>query len=315
MRQQVHKGVSEKLKVRAVFNLLKKAMNITRVAIDSPRAQADRSGLAVVAIVKNEGRYAREWAEFHFHAGVRHFYIYDNGSTDQTRAELTKALPSEALTLIPWDQKFYFARWRAEIHNQVLAYAHATRNFGGQYRWMTWIDVDEFLVPKRNVDLNAALAPLAAHKMISLPWHMFGRSGHRVPPDGGVVPNFLRRHPDPMDPRLLKFKVIADPCAVTACKVHWMEVDGATDSCNDAGRLASLKGRNAAGFYAADRIQLNHYYTRSDADVAEKLERGPNVTTAAADNQRRVMRKIAQIETAEIEDRTAAEWWAQRRHG
>lgn len=296
--------------MKAVFNLLKKALNITRVAIDPPKPHADRAGLAIVAIVKNEGRYVREWAAFHLQAGVRHFYIYDNGSTDHTCAELTQALPPDALTIIPWDQKFYFARWNAEIHNQVLAYAHATRNFGGRYRWMTWIDVDEFLVPKTAIDLNAALAPLSAQKMISLPWHMFGRSGHRVPPESGVVANFLRRHPDPMDPGLLKFKVIADPCAVTACKVHWMEVHGSGDSSNDAGQTASLKARNAARFYTADRIQLNHYYTRSDADVAEKLARGPNVTTAAADNQRRVMRKIAQIEAAEIEDRTAAEWWA-----
>lgn len=301
--------------MKAVFNLLRKAINITRVAIDSPKPHPDRSGLAIVAIVKNEGRYVREWAEFHFRAGVRHFYIYDNGSTDQTRPELAAALPPAALTIIPWDQKFYFARWKAEIHNQVLAYAHATRNFGARYRWMTWIDVDEFLVPKQAADLNAALALLSGQKMISLPWHMFGRSGHRVPPDGGIVANYLRRNPNPMDPALLKFKVIADPCTVTACKVHWMEVDGTTNSSNDAGKIASLKGRNAAGFYAADHIQLNHYYTRSDADVAEKLARGPNVTTAAADNHRRVMRKIAQIEAAEIEDRAAARWWGGQGRG
>jgi hypothetical protein len=293
-----------------VFNLLKKAANITRVAIVPPQPLPDRHGLAIVAIVKNEGRYVREWANFHARAGVRHFYIYDNGSTDNTVAELGAALPSSAITIIPWDQKFYFAPWNAEIHNQVLAYAHATRNFGSRFRWMTWIDIDEFLIPKQAPDLDAALAHLADQKMISLPWHMFGRSGHQVPPEGGVVPNYTRRNPNPMDKSLLKFKVIADPCAVTACKVHWMEVAGLTDSSNDAGKTASLKGRTAPEFYAADHIQLNHYYTRSDADVAEKLARGPNITTAATDNQRRVMRKVAQIEAAEIEDRAAAIWWA-----
>lgn len=296
-----------------MFNLLKKVANITRVAIDPPKPDADRHGLAVVAIAKNEGRYAREWAAFHVSAGVRHFYIYDNGSSDNTRAELMSALPPAALTIIPWNQKFYFAGWNAEIHNQVLAYAHATRNFGHAYRWMSWIDIDEFLVPKAAKDLNAALMHLSGQQMISLPWHMFGRSGHRVPPEGGVVPQYMRRNPDPMAKELLKFKVIADPCAVTACKVHWMEVNSGTDSCNDAGQIASLKGRNAPGFYSAAHIQLNHYYTRSDADLAEKLARGPNVTSAAADNLRRVMRKVGQIEAAEIEDRSAADWWAAHR--
>ncbi len=288
-----------------MFNLLNKALNITRLAIVPPLPLPDRHGLAIVAIVKNEGRYVREWANFHASAGVRHFYIYDNGSSDNTVSELAAALPPSAITIIPWDQKFHFAPWNAEIHNQVLAYAHATCNFGGRFRWMTWIDIDEFLIPKQAPDLNGALEHLADQKMISLPWHMFGRSGHQVPPKGGVIPNYTRRNPSPMDKNLLKFKVIADPCAVTACKVHWMEVAGLTDSSNDVGVMASLKGRNAPGFYSAEHIQLNHYYTRSDADIAEKLVRGPNVTTAAADNLRRVMRKVAQIEAAEIEDTSA----------
>lgn len=293
-----------------MLGLLKKALNITRVAIDPPRAAPDRHGIALVAIVKNEGRYVREWAAFHARAGVRHFYIYDNGSSDDTLAELRIALRTDQLTILPWAQKFRFARWQAEIHNQVLAYAHATCNFGARYRWMTWIDVDEFLVPKSGSDLNQALAHLSGQKMISLPWHMFGRSGHEVPPKGGVIANYLRRNRDPMAKGLLKFKVIADPAAVTACKVHWMEVGGQTNSCNDLGQMASLKTRDAPGFYSSEHIQLNHYYTRSDADLAEKLARGQNISTAAADNHRRVMRKVAQIEGDEIEDHAAAVWWA-----
>lgn len=112
---------------------------------------------------------------------------------------------------------------------------------------------------------------------------------------------------------LLKFKVICDPCRVTACKVHWMEVDHGTDSVNDRGYSATLKGRDAEGFYSADRIQLNHYYTRSDADLARKMARGPNLTVAQSAHERRMMRKVANIEAAEIEDTTAALWWAQHR--
>ena len=38
--------------------------------------------LAVVAILKNEGHYLKEWLDYHLLAGVDHFYLYDNDSSD-----------------------------------------------------------------------------------------------------------------------------------------------------------------------------------------------------------------------------------------
>ncbi len=68
---------------------------------------------------------------------------------------------------------------------------------------------------------------------------------------------------------------------------------------------ASAREREAPGFYSADHIQLNHYYTRSDAELQEKIARGPNLTTPDADHLRRVRRKVENIEAAETVDRSA----------
>ncbi|MBR2734192.1 MAG: glycosyltransferase family 2 protein, partial [Selenomonadaceae bacterium] len=38
--------------------------------------------LAIAAILKNEGHYIKEWLDYHLLAGVDHFYLYDNDSTD-----------------------------------------------------------------------------------------------------------------------------------------------------------------------------------------------------------------------------------------
>lgn len=284
--------------VRAFF----RPRPITRIALSPPTPERDRHGIAVVVIVRNEGAHIAEWARFHLAAGVRHFFVYDNGCTDDTITEVRAAVPAECLTVTPWKQRF-FGRG-VEIHNQVLAYAHATANFGGQFRWLTWIDVDEFLVPVQDNDLNSALEPLQGCTSISLPWHMFGRSGHMEPPAGGVVANYLRRHRDPMTNAkgLRNFKMIADPCRVTAIKVHSIETDGKTETCNDRGERFSLRQRAQRAFYSAERIQLNHYYTRSDAELRAKIARGPNLTTPDADHLRRVMRKVAAIEMDNVED-------------
>ena len=294
-----------------MFGFLARAQSITKIAIDPPAPQPGRAGLALVLIVRNEVRHIGEWARFHVLAGVRHFVVYDNGSTDGTIAAL--GFLGDMLTVIPWDQKFRDAASGHEIHNQVLAYAHATRNFGGHYRWMSYLDADEFLVPK-GTGLDEALAGLEGCRNISLPWHMFGRSGHVDAPEGGVVANYTRRNPDPMSgvKGLRNFKMIVDPCHVTAIKVHGIETDGSSDTCNDRGERFTTKGREGRGFYAADRIQLNHYYTRSDAELRAKIARGPNLTTPDADHLRRVMRKVANIEADEIEDRAALEFLDRR---
>jgi nitrite reductase/ring-hydroxylating ferredoxin subunit len=292
-----------------MFGFLSRARSITKIGIDPPAEQPGRTGLAITLIVRNEERHIAEWARFHLAAGAAHIYAYDDGCTDQT-IPILRGAAGDRVTVTPWHQKFRDARRGYELHNQVLAYAHATRNHGGSYRWMTYIDVDEFLVPKGQPDLNAALSHLDHCRSISLPWHMFGRAGHKTPPAGGVIPNYTRRNPNPMSAArgLRNFKMIVDPAHVTALKVHEIDVDGSSGTCNDRGQRFTIATRETAAFYSADHIQLNHYYTRSDAELQAKIARGPNLTTPDADHLRRVMRKVAAIEADEVEDRAALDW-------
>ncbi len=285
---------------------------ISKIGIRPPAAEPGREGVAVVLIVRDEARHIREWAEFHLAAGVRRFLVYDNGSTDGTIAILAATLPAAARVVVPWRQVFSDARMGREIHNQVLAYAHAASNFGGAFRWMAFIDADEFLVPKRARTIPEALAHLGDARNLSLPWHMFGRSGHAEAPEGGVVANYLRRARDPMsDVRGVRaFKCIVDPCHLTALRVHSMETDGSGRTCNDRGVVVEEKERDRPGFYSADHLQLNHYYTRSEAELAAKIGRGPNLAAKRGEYARKVRRTVANIEADEIEDRAAVDYLA-----
>ena len=286
---------------------------ISKIGMVPPRPEPDRDGVAIALIVRNEARHIREWAAFHAGAGIRHFLIYDNGCTDATLAILRDTLAQERRTIVPWAQVFSDAWLGREIHNQVLAYAHAASNFGGAFRWMAFIDADEFLVPKQADSIPGALAHLGDCRNVSLPWHMFGRSGHREPPAGGVLQNYLRRAADPMsDVRGIRaFKCIVDPCHLTALRVHSMETDGEARTCNDRGETAvSEKERERPGFYSADHLQLNHYYTRSDAELAAKIGRGPNLQAKSPDYARKVLRTVANVEADEVEDRAALDYLA-----
>lgn len=285
---------------------------ISKIGIRPPRAEPGRSGVGIALIVKDEARHVAEWAAFHVAAGVRQFLVYDNGSSDGTIDILREVLPAEALVVVPWRQIFSDARMGREIHNQVLAYAHAASNFGGGLRWLAFIDADEFLVPKQAASIPEALAHLGDARNLSLPWHMFGRSGHVEPPEGGVVGNYLRRARDPMsDVRGVRaFKCIVDPCHLTALRVHSMETDGSGRTCNDRGVVVEERERERPGFYSADHLQLNHYYTRSESELAAKIGRGPNLAAKMGEYERKVRRTVANIEADEVEDRAAPDYLA-----
>lgn len=285
---------------------------ISKIGITPPPPEPGRSGVAVAVILKNEARHIAEWARFHHLAGVQRFCIYDNGSSDGTIDILREVLPETARIIVPWRQVLTDAWLGREIHNQVLAYAHAASNFGGSVRWMAFIDADEFLIPKDADSIPAALAPLEAVRNLSLPWHMFGRSGHQVPPEGGVLRNYLRRAADPMsDVRGVRaFKCIVDPCHLTALRVHSMEVDRSGRTANDRGDTVEEKARTGRGFYSAGRLQLNHYYTRSEAELAAKIGRGPNLVAKSPDYARKVRRTVANIEADEVTDHAALDYLA-----
>ena len=291
-----------------MFASILSRLNISRLGLDrQPEPQPDRHGIAIVAILRNEERHVAEWAAFHFLSGVRHFVIYDDASTDATVAILRTVLPPDALTVMPWAQRLNDVALGRELHNQVLAYAHAASNFGGAFRWMAFIDVDEFLVPVGQESLQGALSVLSACRNVSLPWHMFGPGGNAEPPLGGTVRNFLRRAADPMtDLRGVRaFKCIVDPCHLTAVRVHAMETDHTDRTCNDAGQEMALANRDRRAFYSRAAIQLNHYYTRSQSELDAKIARGPNLTSKHDRYRRKVMRTVANIQTDEIEDHLA----------
>ncbi|PTW47199.1 glycosyltransferase family 92 protein [Rhodovulum kholense] len=286
---------------------------ITKLSFAPPAARPGRAGLAIVLIVRNEARHIGEWARFHRAAGAAHVYAYDNGSTDGTAAELAAAL-GDRLTLLPWDQKLFDGRSGREIHNQVLAYAHALRNFGGAHRWMACIDADEFLVPKQADSLDAALAHLGDIPSVTLPWHNFGRNGHDAPPEGGIVANYTRRAADPLSGArgVTNFKTVVDATRVTALKVHSVWIGGKAVTWNDRGEQTDHKGRADPAFYSADHLQLNHYYTRSEQELAAKIARGSNQSVEARRHAARVRRNVANIEAREVEDLCGPDFLARR---
>jgi len=285
--------------------------SIKNIAIDPPTALSERQGIAIAACVRNEGAYIGEWVRFHKAVGVRHFIIYDNGSTDETCAILQEALTPGTLTLVPWAGHMVYGEEARFIDCQVMAFAHAILNFGGAFRRMAFIDADEFLLPKQGATIEEALAATKGFPNISLPWHMFGTSGHKTKPEGAVLLNYTKRGADPLSRKehSTNFKCIVDPCEVVEVSIHQFKTREFGDlTVNDAGHRFSRRTRKSPAFYSNQFLQLNHYYSKSEEEMRVKMQRGSNFAASREKLEEKMRTTIANIETDVVEDHSMAEF-------
>ncbi|QJP12312.1 glycosyltransferase family 92 protein [Starkeya sp. ORNL1] len=294
----------------------RKKSSIKSLSIQPPVPHPDRHGIAIAICVKDEAQYIGEWARFHRAVGVRHFIVYDNGSKDVTCSVLDRILHPGELTVIPWAGQVSASRSAQLIDGQVLAFAHAILNFGADYRRMAFIDADEFLLPRNGATIEQALAETGDFPNVSLPWHMFGSSGHKTKPFGPVALNYTMRSADPMsdEEHVTNFKCIVDPCEVTEVTIHQFKTREFGElTMNDAGYRTTRDGRKKPRFYSNAFLQLNHYYSKSVEEMRMKMERGSNYIASKEKLIEKMEKTTRTIEASVIEDRAMIEFVARNK--
>ena len=107
-----------------------------------PRKYSGREGLAFVLIAKNEAPYITEWLDFHIKQGVSHFIIYDNESTDNLREVLRPYIESGTVIYSIITGKI----------RQLDAYNMALHDYGHKFKYMGFIDADEFVFIRNITD-------------------------------------------------------------------------------------------------------------------------------------------------------------------
>lgn len=229
-------------------------------------------GIAIVAMFKNEGPYLAEWLEFHLMLGVRHIYLYENGSTDEWQSAVAPYIRDGVVTLFPWRNFFGGPQ-------QTLAYDHALANFGMDYKWMAFIDLDEFMFPVSGDSLEETMKTLEHLPAISMPWFTYGHGGHDKKPEGLVIRNFIERAAFPpiaAQYTLLKHKSIVNPRAISpGIGIHTIvTLEHGPVLINDRGRVYPHHRVRVLEYATADHIRLNHYFTRSKEEFHAKLMRG-----------------------------------------
>ena len=239
--------------------------------------------LAIGAIMKDEGPYLKEWLDFHILVGVTKFYLYDNGSTDNT-TEILKPYIKHGIV-----EYHYFPGQRM----QLPAYLDIINNHSNDTRWLALIDLDEFLVPVNHETIPEFLHTLPqGFAQLIVTWVIYGSSGHKTKPNGLLIENYKQRAKNTFG-----IKSIVNPRLLVEYRcVHQNMVAGWTIDNNGKKLGRTHQSTNPPAY---NNLRLNHYYTKSYEEYVAKSKRG----TASGQNiAYRSIEKFKMYDRNEVHD-------------
>ena len=211
--------------------------------------------LSLLAPVRDEESYLVEFINYYLIHGVDHFYFYDNDSKIRVVDVIREYRDVCTVMRAPGDAV------------QPRAYEHFCQHFKHESRWVAIFDIDEFVLPHKHGSFREFLLDYDYCDGIGINWVMFGDGHHKTKPDGLVIANYLyrqtRQHPCIKSVVKGKKLVGFDNPHLATLREGSLYVDPHVN------RIASAFNENST----TDVIQLNHYFTRSEAEWKAKLHR------------------------------------------
>ncbi len=233
-----------------------------------PLMERGRFDVCVMAILKDEAPNMEEWLCHHMAIGVDHFFLYDNGSTDELHEVLRPYADYGVVTTV----YFPMRGLQRDANN------HVVRFFGDTTEWIAYVDIDEFLVPENDESISEVMARYPDAEQVLLSRKEFCYSGHRTPPTGLVTENY-REHSVQV-PRVGTSEILAKPIirprGTARVGIHnATTVHGRT--VNTAGEPTSERATVIADPSYAN-LQMNHYFTKSWQEFQAKRNRATTST-------------------------------------
>lgn len=159
-----------KWKIWRVISMFKAAYYRIGMTFINPHIIPKKYNVSICAIFKNEAPYLKEWIEFHHIVGIEHFYMYNNNSEDNYLSVLKPFVESGLVTLIDWPYN----------QKQMECYHACIVEFTSETKWLGFIDIDEFIVPKTTDSIYEFLQPFERKAgAVKIYWKLFGTSGKR----------------------------------------------------------------------------------------------------------------------------------------
>lgn len=250
--------------------------------------------LSIATIARGESPYLIEWIRYHLGVGIDHIYVYDNkepGSYDYHWAQ------------VAYREQVSFIQFPGETMQTKMT-EHALANLRNATRWLAFIDVDEFIVPRTTDDIQTFLKDYEQYPALCIHWRLFGSSGNLHYEARPVIERFTKRAAE-VDRHV---KSIVDPKRTG----RWVTVHKYThgSECAVDEHRNPIEERESRPLPAtADLIQLNHYVTKSYDECCERRGR----LRADIPEKHKMPEFFHAHDKNEVEDLRALELW--RKYG
>jgi hypothetical protein len=199
--------------------------------------------LSVLAQFKNETMNLKLWLDHYLWQGVQHFYLIDNGSTDNPMSILNDYINKGLVSY------FYRPKKASQVQNYRNIFA---KHIWIQTYWLAVVDLDEFLYGVDN-KLSTKLKSLEYYNLIYCNWFVYGTSGCIKHPTDVRLSN-IHRHPN-ID--LVNTKYIFKPLSVihpSQLWIHWLVYPNSNRKIETGNKIR----------VANNLIRLNHYVCQSE---------------------------------------------------
>ena len=235
-----------------------------------PKIKEKKYNVSICAIFKNESRYLREWIEFNYLVGIDHFYMYNNNSEDDYLKVLQPYIDAGIVTLVQWPYN----------QMQMESYKDCIDKFSSETKWLGFIDIDEFIVPKSTNTVYDFLKKFEKKAgSVNIYWKLYGTSGLLERDLGGLITeDFTVCWPKYCDIGKCFYNTAFkfDPDSKKNINLHhkfWANHKGIDIPPVNIFNHICVGNRNIADSFDFP-IQINHYFTKSYKEYAKKKEKG-----------------------------------------
>lgn len=128
--------------------------------------------LSICAIFRDDGRFLKEWIQFHIDQGVEHFWLYNNLSQDDWYAEINKYIEKGIVEVIDWPYESMNENDWSKI--QCDSYMDCVNRSKRRSVWVAFIDTDEFLFNPKKKKLTHVLKDYKHYAGVAVNWVMYG---------------------------------------------------------------------------------------------------------------------------------------------
>jgi hypothetical protein len=201
--------------------------------------------LSVLAQFKNETMNLKVWIEHYLWQGVDHFYLIDNGSTDNPLPILQDYINKGIITYYYKPEKY------RQVQNYRWVFDH--ENMKTKTYWLAVCDLDEFFYGvDKNLRKKIQMLDHYRYNLINVNWLVYGNSGIDKHPSD-IRTAFTHRFPN-IDP--VNTKYIFKPLSIKNSSqiwIHWLLYPNTHEPIKNGNRVRT----------ANNLIRINHYVLQS----------------------------------------------------